>query len=451
MDYYKNTILKQNILPIADYKVKISISLECENSSVKLIDNITKIIKNDYLPNFTEFSTGTVNLFSGSLVVLNDCLIYHFKKGLKCDLNITEGDNAVNLFGIFLTGLYSIVMERSKFEILMSAPNIISAHLKSHFKRFLIQNYSIKPFDDFKGIIDSISNFYLNNINYENLRIFCKKHSKLLRINYNKNSLLGFNNGYLIRIMNSFISIIPFDLCNLNPDNKEEKFPVNDKDILIVLMYYSLSHILDGIIPSIENIASSSFVGPELNTFEFGNIENLMKIFKLIKNKELKLIGIYLIRTALFFKNQRMYYQIYLAKFTIDSLLDEENDLTINQRYLRLKNFKNNGIMNEIQVKTFLFNKGQFIQQWNYPNFNKLKPKRGDRNSNNLIINHFGDNADMLIYDFEKNNNGFFSKDYDCSIDLFDDKGITKETAFVNGDQMKMLWKLSTYIRINNL
>ncbi|KAG0683528.1 hypothetical protein C6P42_000792 [Pichia californica] len=448
IDYYKNTILKQRILKWVNYKTKIKISCECENSSLNLIDKTISLIKSDYLPYFHEFSIGLVTRFAGCFFVLNDCLGYHFKSGYKYEMSIEDSNNAVKSAGIFITGLYSIIMEKSRDEILTSGLNIISAHIISIFKKLLIKGYPIKIIDEFRRIIDKFSNIFANNIDFENLKLFCEKHSKFLSLNINENSLLGYNNYYLIKILNSFQKIVPFDAYNLSI-NEINKFKDRENEIVIYLFYYTLGYILDAIVSAPEVSSTGSFIGTGWNMRNFDNIPELVQFINIIKDKKLKLTSIYLIRTITFLKNRRTYYMNYLSNFTIDDLLDEDDDLTINQRYLRLRKFKEDGIMNEIYLKSLLIDKGNFIEKDNYPSVGN---KKYNKNLNNIkIMNYFNDNEDLLIEDFIKNNNGMFSLDYDASNDLSNNKAIAQRAVFVDGFQIKVLWKLSRYIRINNL
>ena len=54
-----------------------------------------------------------------------------------------------------------------------------------------------------------------------------------------------------------------------------------------------------------------------------------------------------------------------------------------------------------------------------------------------------------MIEDFTKSNNGLFSKDYK-EFNIPSDS-IAEEVVHIDGDEMKSLWKLLVYIRINNL
>ncbi|KAG0691426.1 Transcriptional activator spt7 [Pichia californica] len=450
MDYYKNTILKQNIIPFANFKIKLGISCVCENESVVSIDKITKIIKDDYLPQFCNFGTGCRNLFLGCFVVLDDCLGYHFKNGLKYDMNFEEGNKSVRLVGIFSTGMYSIIMERSKESNVMTSTNALSAYLITYFKKLLIKNYNIKIFDEFKIVFERLANNFINDINYENMKIFLDKNDNLLKSNYLPDSLLGFNNGYLIRLINSFKSIIPFDSYNIVIQDSKN-YINRELEFVIILAYYTFNQILESIIPGIKNLVSGSFSGAEWNIFEPHNIKHLLNLFKIIKNKKLKIAAIFFIRVGLFLKYHWIYYREYLFTFTVDSILNEENGMSIHQRYLKLKKFKEEGLMDEIQVKSFLLEKGQFFRRWNYPNSFNLKPKRADKVSINKIMNHFYENEDEMINDFTNNANGFFSLDHDPIKDISGNNSFAKETTYIDGNRMKMLWKLVTYIRINNL
>ncbi|KAG0670031.1 hypothetical protein C6P42_004150, partial [Pichia californica] len=449
MDYYKNTILKQKMLKFATCKEKLAISCVCENLSVISIGEITNIIKNDYLPFFNNFFIGGRNLFLGSFFILDDCLGYHFKNGLKYDMSFEEGNKAVKLVGIFSTGIYSIIMARSKENTLLTSTNMISSYLITFFRRILTKNYNVKIFEQFKFIVDKHSNDLNHDINYENLKYFCDKHLPLLNANIHENSLLGFNNGYLIRIYNSFKSISPFNLINLT-NGIVELFEGRELDIIIFLYYSTVAHILDALMPG-RNIVCGSFTGSEMDIYSTGNITKLMRLFGYIRSQSLKLTAIYLIRTGLFIRWQWTYYKNYLSNLTLAHLLEDDKEMSIIERYLRLKNFKDNCVVDEITVKTFLLDKGQFFKKWNYPNYSGNKPKRIDKVSENKIMNFFDHDENALIEDFIKTNTGFLSMDYDITADKIGNDSIIMRTKFVDENQIKILWKLVTYIRINNL
>lgn len=463
-DYYKNILMIQPVLPTLIYLKKIKISEQCEIESASFIDKTTNIIKQEYLPFFDEFSAGKVNLFSCCFMILNYCLSYHFKNGSKFEISLDESNRLIKLLGIFSTGFYSIVMNRSKPELLMTGTNVISAYLILRFKRLLIKSYSIKIFDEFRFLIDKLSYRYINDAAYENLKIFYEKYLKLLRVNKHDNSLLGFNNGFLLRILNSYISIIPFDMCNNNTEF-DNKLQGKELNIILCFAYNALGHLLNSIIPSIDNVSLIAFADPSWKMFKFDNTVNIMKMFNLLKNKKLQLTAIYLIRMALFFKYQKLYHTSYLMNSSLNSLLDPVTNMSVDEICTRLQNVKEDGILDEVHIKTFLLYKGQFIKRWNYPNNEKLKPKRTDKASNNKIFKYFegkhrlnssnknedlNEIEDLLIDDFIKSNNGFFSLDFDPTTESVSNNPIIKNLSNTEVYEIELAWKLSTFIRIKN-
>ena len=449
MDYYKNVLLKQSLLPAVNYKVKLSISCKCENESVVFIDDITNIIKCEYIPFFRDFSLAGVNLFSGCFWVLNECLVYHFKNGLKYDLNYEEGNNAIKLLGIFSTGFYSIVMERTRVDLTITGSNIISSHLTSHFKKMLIRNNSVDVFEEMKKALDKLGNTFINNVDYENLRLFYEEHARLLRANVHEHSLLGFNNGYIVRLLNSYASILPAHFSNLNP-SFDEHLRGQEQTVLTYLFYYATAHVLNATLPCIQAIAVNSFVGTSWELFEFDDPANLIRVFRLVQSPDLQLVAIYLIRTACFFRCRNSYYQNHLGPLRIGPLLDDDGPLSLHDKYTKLLAMKEAGVMDELPVKSFALQKGQFFKRWNYPNTSRLKPKRGSKVSLNKIANRLPTDAD-LVADFLTANNGFFTHDYDPAPDLAGGHTLAQGATFIDGFEMKTLWKLEVYIRINNL
>lgn len=439
IDYYKNTLLYQKILPLINYQIKLSICCKCENDSIITINNITNIIKTEYLPIYNEFLLGRTNLITGCFLVLNYCLVYHFKNGLKFELDENEGKKCVNLLGIFSTGLYSIVMNKSRMDLLLTGSNILSAHLIRDFKTILTTNYKIEALDEVKKIFDKLNNKFLNNVNYENLKIFLNKHLRLLKINANNKTILSFDNGYLIQLINSYISIIPYDMSNFESNSNE------DTNILIKLFYFTVGKILNAMVPSIEMFASCDFLGSGWDIVKFGKINRLIELIGLIRLNENKIIGIFLIRISIFLTKRTVIYDNYFNTFKMEFLFDEE--ITITEKYNKLLKLKHFEVLKEIQVKSFSINKGQFFRKWNYPNSENLKPERNCKVSDNKILNTF-QTEDNLINDFVNTGTGFFSYDYtgDSS-----DKTIIECMEFISGSEMKKLWSLVVYLRINNL
>ncbi|KAG0680624.1 hypothetical protein C6P42_004810 [Pichia californica] len=461
-DYYKNILLKQFILKNLNCRKKLSISLICEINSFNFIEQIRNLIKNDYNNIIGSNSIGKIDNLIATFLILDDCLIYHFKNGLNFDINLIQSNNAINLIGIFSTNVFSILISQNSNNnlLLLSCSNIISSYIISYFKNILIKNYYIGIFDEFKSIVDNSLNFFNSNnssnfINYENLKFFCEKYSSLLKENVLPNTLLGYNNGFIIRIFNSFKSIYPFDLSNLNSLSSS----INELDIILGLFYSTLNQILSVLIPG-KNLVCGLFSETELDIFNLSNLSNLMKLFNKINSKKLKLLAIYLIRSGLYFKCHCLYYKSYLSSFTLNQLFDFENDLSIHNKYLRLKKFKFGGVADEIHLKYFNLKKGQFIKRLNYPNYSGLKRKRDDKISDNKISNYFklndnnnnnDDSDNDLINDFINTNTGFLSMDYNPLNDIEITKSITEQTKPIDKLQIEMLWKLSTYICSNNL
>lgn len=447
-DYYKNIILMQNCFSSVNYKVKLALSGQFEEVSSALMNAVVCTIKYEYLPFFNTFSDGTVDIFTGSLMLLDKCLPYHFKKGSSYELTIDESNRAVNLCGIFSTGLYAVIMEKSKDRLVMSATNIISSHIVNSFKRLFIKPYPFDVFYEFKRIVTKIKRKTFNNISCENLELFCCKVIQLTPTNLEEHSLLGFNAGYAITLLNSLQSIIPFDICNLKA-KYINLFNQNEFDITVYLCYYTLGHMLNSMLPGLGNITSNGFVDAGFKIFEIDNIKSMIKVIQSIQSKEAKLFAIYLLRTATYFKNRKLYYQNYLAKYNLDKLLDTNSISTPKERYERLNIFKSTISVHERDVRTFSINKGLFFKRWNYP-IDSDSVQKGVA-WNDVTISSFFSNNDNLIADFVENNNGFFSLDYDCAKELETFKEVTPERSISNGCEMKILWELIMYIRKRNM
>lgn len=446
MDYYKNAILKQSMLSKVQYQIKINIACSCENNSIISIDEIAEIIKSEYLPLYNSFENYQIYYLMGSFYLLNACLSYHFKNGQKYELSYDESKNAVHLCGLFLTGLYSVLLYRSDKKTLMSSTNIYANYLSESFKFLLVKNYDFELFDEFQKVIDSISPRYTNNVDFENLKLFWDQYTKLSTVNKNIDSVLGVNNTYMIRIINSFSSILPFTYSNLNLENIEN-FKGRELDIIILLGYLASAQVIASCIPGFRAMIGNSFAGLGI---KLCSIKSMLSCFKYIETNELKLIGIYFIRIISFMRTNEDRAMSLLSAYPIGKMVqDDSPDISIHDCYLNVKKLRECDIASEIQIKTFLLHKGQFIRNWNYHNSSKLKPKRGTRVSENKIMNYFKNN-DELIDDFVKNNNGFFSLDDDGKLYPFSGQDF-KETTLITEFQIKIIWKLSTYIRINNL
>lgn len=448
-DYFKNIIIKQDILPTTSYLRKLSISSTCQNYSTKAIDRITKIIQTEYLPVFEEFSSDQVNLLMGSFLVLNYCLAFHFKHGLKYDISYKEGYRSVNLLGIFSTGLYSILMGKSKGDLINRSSDILANILTFDFKYLLMKNYNIDVLEELKKTLEKLNNRMANNVDYENLKYFLDNHIDLLRCNVNRHSLLGFNNGYIVRILNSFHSIIPRYFCNFNPKYRG-MWKGRELEIILFYFYYAVAEILDNIIPSTKAFASNSFHGTAWLIFNIIKIERMMELFHFIESQELKLIAIQLIRTIAFFKYRLLTYKSYLETLKINQLFDPNVEKSLEEKIEILRTYKQNTSINEIPIRSFTFSKGRFFKEWNYLNACNLRPPRSFKVSTNRMSNYFHSD-DELINDFVKSNNGLFTRDV-APLSFFENNSsFVVSSENVDGFEMRLLWELVTYIRINNI
>ena len=455
IDYFKNIIMKQDILPLVKYKEKISISSALENSSVVLIDLITRIIKEEYLPEYDDFLEARLSLLSSSFFVLNLCLAFHFKNGLKFNINYDEGKKNVKLIGIFSTGMYSVIMDKTKTDLRLSGSNVLSKFLTLDFKYLLLRNYNHDNLDEIKRMLERLNSKYLNNVDYENLKIFLHKHCKLIRDNYRNDTIMNYDVGYMLRILNEFQSIIPRDICNLNYEVHDGR--LNDEKIVIYLFYVVTSEILQVTIPSINAFSSNGFYGNGWFMFNF-NREGLMKTFKKIQNREFQIIGLTLVRICAFFSNRTEIVQRYLKSMTLESIFGngdgsgEEEEVNVEEKYHALRKARDECPITEMNVKSFILEKGQFIREWNYPNMENLKPKRWFKVAQNKLIHE--KSVDMLLTDFSQNGSGFFSLDYDPN-DMNRKTGAEKPQPQVevefDGFAIKTMWKLLVYMRMNNL
>lgn len=453
-DFLKNTIIRQPILSRDKFNIKMGISCSCENYSVHEIGVITNVINYEYLANYHLFDVSVMEILMGCFVVLNYCLVYHFKSGVSTELSVQEGKNCVSKFGIFNAGLFSIAMDRNEFVQNMVGVDILSKHLIWNLKTMLKPSLRYELIDDLKKKVERLSTKIQSDsqyyTHYENLKLFLEKHAPLIKEHTSHSqTFLGVreDNGYVIRLMNEFYQVIPFDLSNLIPGPL-----ISDEMIIIYLSFITTANLLSNILPGALAFATNDFSGRGWHICLFMKTEVLMLLFKQIANDDFKELAIYLIRIITILKRREEEYTKFFTLNSFEELTSPDLGIDTFERCRRLKDIKRMGIMSETIVKSFKFDRGEFFQPWNVPH---VSDSVAIENATTPVkINAVLPTLEEKVEDFITSNNGLFSMDFEEEVDpmvrLAEMRSIATDANRETPSSVSMAWRVSVQIRMNN-
>lgn len=452
-DYYKNTLIRQPILENVNYNAKIGITCSLENFSIEEIGDITNVIKN-YLDKYDLFDESLVEILIAAFVALNYCLVYHFKSGTSTEMSFEDGQNSVSKFGIFNAGLFSISMDKSEFIQRMSGVIVISKHLVWNLKTILKPSLKWNLIDEMKRKIDKLSvKIPYSNTHFKNLKYFLEKHVPLLKVKkYNCDNFLGVNeeNGYVIRLMNDFYQILPYNLSNLVPDCSL----IDDEMIVTYLAYIATANLLTNLLPGALGFATNDFSGRGWGLFPFNKTETLMKLFNQMTNLYYKDTVIYMIRIITILKIREDKYKKFFTNTNFAELTDENLGIDTFERVRKLKQIRDNGVMIENTIKSFrIDSKGEFLEIWNLPQ----EPEEASKISSYQFakrINSALPTIEDRIENFAKSNNGLFIEDYHLETDpmraLKQMVSVAAKSSKETPEMMAMAWKMAAHIRMHN-
>lgn len=415
-DTIKNTLCKQkSILPLLREDMRIAICRNFEELSTKTLSNLTNLINCEYLPRYNmNYGPQKEVLFTG-FVVLSGCTVLHYNSGYRQSMSIEQSKKCVDFIGTFTAGVFSMIINRDenaskdKHNYLTS----YSRYVMLYSKLIIVPNYNSELFTEIFELFKSLGLNKIPNLKrkswsscYIDLYIFLEKHSYFLKVYRDHSNLLGFERGYLVRLINEWYQIFPHDLMNI----AYLKCVDEDAEILalIHLTFLALRYYLEALIPGIRSFVRNSFLGGE--NFGYDSTAALMKVFSLLTKKQNKVYAMYMIRFTTFFCLRFHGVKSILAKVHIPELSDSK-EMTNAERCDNLFTQRKYGnLITEVQKLTMLTKSGFVIQEQNYPSLTQegKSPKNVEPTKNFKFKS-----TNEFLADFSKTNSGLFSDDYD--------------------------------------
>lgn len=418
-DVVKNILFKQKaILPILNEEMRINVSNVCEDISSKKLSDLTSLLQNQYLCNYNQHTKRQREILLSGFITLAACTSYHYNLGYKQSLNAELREKCIKYVDTFSTGMFSITLNenaKAKAEQIDLIGNY-SKHILNHTKFTIVQNYNseilLEIFTNLKQLkLDRIENFKTKrwSSNYINLLHFLEKHIHFFKVFREDNCLLGFDNGYVIKMINEWYQIFPYDLVNIMYTvSSNEDIEISK---LIYLTFQALRYYLEAIVPGVRSLVRNSLVGSE--KLGYDETSKMMNIYRSLAKKNNKIYAIYCIRVMTFFIIRLDKIRA-TSKYMYIPEISGTRDISPGERCNSLlKNWKLRDAITEIQKVSLDLNIGTYIESYNYPKLNmgeNIKIK-----SNNLVKFR---TKSKLILDFEKTNTGLLSNDYDARADV---------------------------------
>ena len=430
-DVIKNILLKQTSImkDLLSYDERLSICKSCEDISIEQLSQLTNLINDIYIHKYLDSSKALREIMLTGFLTLASSTSYHYNSGYRQSISIEQSNQCIKYISTFIAGLFSIMINENKqnphykIEVVKG----FSRFILLEEKFIILENYNINLFVEIYTnlkSLDLIKEIKKNGNNkpdwsniYTNLITFLEKHSQFLNV-FKEDTLLGYDKGYIIRIINEWYQIFPHDLVNYS----KIKYPYskdNEIKIIIQLTFITLRHILQSIIPGNRTLVRNSFTGSQQMPYD--DVSNLLKSYYYLKTENYKLYAIYLIRIITFHQTRYERMKRLLSKIYIPEFVDINNDYNVIERCKSLFTFwKKGSTFIEKQRDSMLLRYDTYLIEDNYATLNILiddDDNNRDRDRGEAKIK-YRTNAE-IIKDFESNNNGLFLKDYDCrSIDI---------------------------------
>lgn len=466
-DVVKNILCKQKtILPTLDENGRVAICRACEQYSVELLPELTSLINNEYISRYSQFGEGPREILLDGFIRLASCTIYHYNSGYRQSISVQQSKECTKYIGTFTAGMFSIVISENDKAEQTETFKTYSKHLLLWAKYIIIPNYN---FEILNEISLKLNELKLNNISefskkswascYINLNIFLEKNSQFLKVFRESGSLLGYDRAYIIRMVNEWYQIFPYDLVNI----VQYKIESQDDEIraILYLTFLGLRYCLEAIIPGVRSLVRNAFVGGDkLNTY---GILNLINVYRTLRDKNFKIYAIYIIRLTSFFVLRYDRAHAILSKLYIPEF-SSSKEMTPDERCKSLiKNWKFGNVITEIQKASLSLKDGLYIEEYNYISIEKGQTT--DMKDDNKIKFR---SKQELIADFEKTNSGFLSRDFDprknsksilsaskelSDFSVFANKVFTKHFVAYNSDNevnsqtMRNCWVIENYIK----
>ncbi|GMM45379.1 hypothetical protein DAPK24_019540 [Pichia kluyveri] len=465
VDVLKNILFKQKSIlkdSLTDEN-RIRICGVCEKISVMKLSELTKLINNDYIQTYSQCTKAKKEIMLTGFITLGLCTAYHYNSGYRQNISVEQSNQCIKFIGTFTSGMFSIMIDENKMQGNKQFQAIIrySKAVLLREKMVIVKCINNKIVNEIYYQLYSLKLFKIDKYNeklwaspYMNLMLFLEKHYQFLSV-YKERSLLGFDKGYLIRMMNEWFQIYPYDLVNITKLKQKGKRVTRDIEIqmIIYLTYICMRYVLQATVPAIRTLLRSSFIAS--SDMPYDSLENLLDCYKILKNRDYKHYAIYIIRIITFLKIRSKKLESMLMKLYIPEFSSTEK-LNNSERCERLlNNWKYNDIILE-DMKDLFSLKEDYISKSNYP---KLNTRSGE-------IDVVNDNKDgkvtnkiklrtkaEIINDFETNNNGLLSLDFDPRNEESRDESVinssTNEHDFNINAILMNCWNIENFIKLN--
>jgi len=465
-DIIKNVLVKQpSILPTMSRDFRIKICRVCEDYSAIELEDLKRIINDIYVPVYSTFTNVQKELLTGAFGFLAMCTAYHYNSGYRQTMSVEQSVQCVKYIGTFSAGIFSIIISENDkpSDDQVHFIRILGKHLLLTSKLIVIPNYNSRCF------VEMYSRFQFLEVEYRksdhkarwrfdfiNLNLFFEKHSIFFKTFKEKDSLLGYDKGYLIRLINEWYQIFPFHLINITSYENKSNNTDFQISLLIYLTFLAIGYELEAIVPGIRSLLRASFIG--LGRQKYDSISNIMNVYRLFTRKEFKVYAIYTIRVLVFFKSKFEYSKLLLSQLSIPEFTGYP-EMPIEEKYERLKKWKFSSIFHETSRTSFDLFCGTYIEKHNYSSVKQHSeippPER------KIYFQH----VDEMIYDFESTNSGLLSGDYNPrtqpidiqgdALSFFDDGSLAPIIAHtsdeeVNSNTIRNCWQIEHYIKLGN-
>ena len=457
--YKQKTILRESL----NDDSRIRICGVCEKISVIELSELTNLINNDYIKTYSRSTKAIREIIMTSFVTLAICTSYHYNSGYRQNISVEQSNQCIKFIGTFISGMFSIVINENKIEPENQVKPIIrlSNAFLDREKLVIIDNFNSDIVKEVYQKLYLLKLFKIDKFNdkiwsnpYTNLMLFLEKHSQFLKV-YKKRSLLGYDKGYLIRMINEWLQIHPHDLVNLTKFKQSNRNISQDKEIQIIiyLTFICVRYVLQAIVPAIRTLVRNSFTSSTDMPYDLH--KNILNCYKMLKNRDHKIYAIYIIRTLTFMKLRCEGTESMLRRLHIPEFFNSGSMPTSEKCSRLLNDWKYGDAINEIMKNSFDL-KGEYLTKSNYPRLNTDEVQIKEEETVKIRFR----SKFHLIHDFEKLNNGLLSQDYDPRIEKIkeineipSDNGkfqlLKPGVSEVSADSLMNCWNIENFIKMN--
>lgn len=461
-DVVKNILYKQkSILPGLDELTRVTIGGVCEASSKDELSNLTTLIHNRYICHYNNFSKSQREMLLSGFNILIACTPYHYSLRYKQSIK-----QCFKYIGTFTAGMFSITIGENDKPI-SDRVGILSSYTKQvllNSKFLTVQNYNPQILTEILINLQHLKLQEAKNFNHRrwtvcfiNLKVFLEKHSQFFKVFQDPKSLLGYHKGYIMRMLNEWYQISPHNLINLTLYGK-----INyDTEIMVLihLTFLALGYYLDAITPGIRGFTRNSLLGS--NNIDYNSIDDILKIYKLIRNKKFKLYGIYIVRLITFLHIRFNMIMVLLRNIYIPEFSGFP-DMNSEERCKRLLNdWKFGHLVREMQKSSLDLKFGSYIEKYNYPTINlgaidiKCDNKIKFKSKYEVISDFEQTNSGLLSKDYDPRINGFAASDISNALKVWNQKNpqresvrLAKDDEEINSRTMRNCWKVENFIKL---